>query len=867
MQSTSFRLISTVITLLLLLALVGVIGLAVRTTPAMTLGQILGATPATSTARSRPATTSPGGRGIRTPTRVQEIALGPVAQVAGGGFSFRPLPDYTVTFSDDSATLTPGSTPAPGQDAFFSLSGGPVTRFVTTSLPSLDLTAILEQYAATYAQAHPVQVGTPQALEVDGAPALAVDLVADEPDQGVVGRITLAQPEPDWLFVMVGMGHAGRWQAELRQQYDILLASVQFLPLQATPTPTLGIVLAPTPTLPATATPQPPPTGPAPPLVPATPDIRWQIWSDGNVVNDLALAGNTLWAATEGGVVAWNRASASPVKFTTRDGLAVNYATTVVNCPLPNLGVVFGNDHGLQLFDLQQGRWKTLDSNTSAMRSDQVVGLHCDPENGILWVVYADQGIDVFDAAANAWSAIPLPAQAQEAGALRTAVAVNGAQRYWLLAERGVISVDGQTATLYNGENSPLDTDQVTAMAVDGSGSIWVTTASTLYRFDGESWISFGPEQLVVSGAPAGRLTDLAIAADGTMWLAWDQAEVCRFDPGTGRCLAFYRGESGMANPPLTDLEAGAGGQVYYATAGDGVSWFDGERWHHWVSQAEPILGNQVRAMTQQADGTIWIATDLGVQSLSPDGSQTLQTFTRRDGTLPFDNVQVVQAADGGIWIGGQGVASFYDGIAWADYGVNDGLLDGQVRAIAVDASQRVWFGTSAGLSILTGEAFFNLTREDNLPSDQITALAAVGPVVWIGSQGGGLYRFQDNQLQVFNTANVQLPSDNITALALHQDGSLLIGTDRGLVRFHEGRFNPIPDVSDTTVTALASTPRGEIWVGTADRGAFYFDGATWAPFPRDGRLPAPQVSAILVDQNGVVWIGSHRGGLLRYTP
>ncbi|GIV78494.1 MAG: hypothetical protein KatS3mg050_2888 [Litorilinea sp.] len=867
MQSTSFRLISTIITLLLLLALLGVIGLAVRTTPAMTLGQVLGATPVTSTPRSRPTATSPDARATRTPPLAQEIALGPVAQVADGGFSFRPLPDYTLTFSDDSATLTAGSTSAPGQDALFSLRGGPVTRFITTSLPSPELPTILEAYAASYAQAHPVRVGAPQELAVDGVPALAADLVADEPDQGVVGRITLAQPEPGWLFVMVGTGPADRWQAELRQQYDALLASVRFLPLQATPTPTLGIVLAPTPTLPATATPQPSPTGTAAPLAPATPDTHWQIWSDGNVINDLALAGNTLWAATEGGFVAWNRASARAVKFTTRDGLAVNYATTVVNCPLPNLGVVFGHDHGLQLFDLQQGRWKTLDSNTSAMRSDRVVGLYCDLEGGLLWVVYADQGIDVFDAAANTWSAVPLPAQAQEAGALRDVVTVDEGQRYWLLAERGVIAVDGQTATLYNGQNSPLDTDQVTAMAVDGSGSVWLTTASTLYRFDGESWSSFGPEQLVVSGAPAGRLTDLAIAADGTMWLAWDQAEVCRFDPGTGRCLAFYRGESGMAAPPLTALEAGAGGQVYYATAGDGVSWFDGEGWHHWVSQAEPLLGNQVRAMTQQTDGTIWIATDLGVQSLNPDGSQTLQTFTRRDGTLPFDNIQVVHAADGGIWIGGQGRVSFYDGIAWADYGVNDGLLDGQVRAIAVDASQRVWFGTSAGLSILTGEAFFNLTRADNLPSDQITALATAGQVVWIGSQGGGLYRFQDNQLQVFNTANVQLPSDNITALALHQDGSLLIGTDRGLARFHEGRFSPIPDVSDTTVTALASTPRGEIWVGTADRGAFYFDGATWSPFPRDGRLPAPQVSALLVDQNGVVWIGSRRGGLLRYTP
>ena len=46
---------------------------------------------------------------------------------------------------------------------------------------------------------------------------------------------------------------------------------------------------------------------------------------------------------------------------------------------------------------------------------------------------------------------------------------------------------------------------------------------------------------------------------------------------------------------------------------------------------------------------------------------------------------------------------------------------------------------------------------------------------MWIGSAGGGLYRFERNQLQVLNSDNVNLPSDTVTALVLADDGSLLV--------------------------------------------------------------------------------------------
>ena len=62
------------------------------------------------------------------------------------------------------------------------------------------------------------------------------------------------------------------------------------------------------------------------------PEEGWQVYSNANYVNDLALegggalGGGYTWAATTGGVVCFS--ADQQVKFTTADGLADNYVRT-----------------------------------------------------------------------------------------------------------------------------------------------------------------------------------------------------------------------------------------------------------------------------------------------------------------------------------------------------------------------------------------------------------------------------------------------------------------------------------------------------------------------------------------------------------
>src|ERR1019366_1081461 len=69
-----------------------------------------------------------------------------------------------------------------------------------------------------------------------------------------------------------------------------------------------------------------------------------------------------------------------------------------------------------------------------------------------------------------------------------------------------------------------------------------------------------------------------------------------------------------------------------------------------------------------------------------------------------------------------------------------------------------------------------------------------------------------------------------------------------------------------STVTAIAQTPDGYLWVGTY-AGLARFDGVLFVTFDpaNTPELSQPQVQGLFLDANGTLWINTFRGGLTSY--
>lgn len=882
MQSSSFRLVSAVVTLLLLAGVIGVIVLVLRTAPTAPLTarpRVLSPTATTLVEHGTASSTL-----FVTPTapivQTQLDALAAIA-VPAGGFTFTPLPDYALERTASAATLTSKA------GAIFLLRGGAPEQLSSAQTTELD--AMFEQFVAFYASRDNFQSRNKQLVQVAGVAGLAVDLVSAATTGGFAGRIVMVQPQPSQLFLLVGVSPAAEWAGAAGEAFQQLVNSIQFTPLASAllVTPTApSFTRAPSVKATASATPsgatiaailRPSPT-PLPTLKAArivtTPvtaltirqqgNPNWRVYSNGNFVNDLVVVNTMIWAATDGGVGVWNRSNNDYSKFTTLDGLAVNRTTTVVDCPLPGFGLVFGSDQGLQIFDAPRNRWKTLNSTNSEMHFDDVSALYCSPDHGFLVVGYARHGLDLYDVK-QGWTLLD-----QRRGLLDNAVkalmVIGDREAIWVASASGIAVLSKSDVMVYDKSNTPLESAPVRVITGTAQGPTWLAAGNKVYRIDGKTWTIYSTTYVLASAFPAGDITTLTLVGDGTLWIGSDQGDLCLFDPAVVTCKTFFSANALKLSSAITKIALDSTGKLYVATAGDGVLLYDDKGWQPYRAPDELIASNHVRAFAQDTLGFLWLASETGLYQVEPAADRIVQRFTSANTTFPVEAITTLYAApDGGLWVGGKG-AAFFDGVQWQSYTKADGLAADQVQAIASDAQQRIWIGTSAGLSIWNGQAFFTLTRADRLPSNNILALLADGATMWIGSDAG-LLHFEDNRFQVYTTATTELAGNRITTLAKAADGAILVGTDQGLSRWADQTMRVIPETEAYPVSALGLSKPNRIWLGTHGKGLLYFDGSLWTTLPDLIIPPAQQIGAIAVDKQNSIWIAGVEGGTIRYVP
>jgi ligand-binding sensor domain-containing protein len=101
--------------------------------------------------------------------------------------------------------------------------------------------------------------------------------------------------------------------------------------------------------------------------------------------------------------------------------------------------------------------------------------------------------------------------------------------------------------------------------------------------------------------------------------------------------------------------------------------------------------------------------------------------------------VSIIVDRAGTVWTGtwGGGLARF-DGKAWKNYTVKDGLPGNHVFMLHQDAQGQIWVGTNNGLARMTGDKFVNLSTQDGLFSNYVFSMASsTDGHRWVGSFGG----------------------------------------------------------------------------------------------------------------------------------
>lgn len=92
-------------------------------------------------------------------------------------------------------------------------------------------------------------------------------------------------------------------------------------------------------------------------------------------------------------------------------------------------------------------------------------------------------------------------------------------------------------------------------------------------------------------------------------------------------------------------------------------------------------------------------------------------------------------------------------------------------------------------------------TKNSELPSNNITALAVdLDNRVWVGTALEGLVTIKGSNWEFINKSNSNLPSDSIRVINVDKQNTIWIGTSEGLVEYKSGAINRIFDKSNTPI-------------------------------------------------------------------
>jgi ligand-binding sensor domain-containing protein len=357
--------------------------------------------------------------------------------------------------------------------------------------------------------------------------------------------------------------------------------------------------------------------------------------------------------------------------------------------------------------------------------------------------------------------------------------------------------------------NDGLAGRPVTMLGEGPDGQIWVGTRDGALALvdpaDGRGrWIenTRSTEDDALAG-PGGSASFAQASAD-EVWIGRDRALDLR-DAATGELRQRLRRQPhkpwGLGGHNVVALLRDAAGQLWVGSYGGGL------QRHHptaglWVRRGEgpdgsPFAEGDVRSLHAMANGEIWAGT--------PEGAVLVfdRTLALRERILPQPTRRslrfagglvgaITQSADGTVWVGSDsGIHAFGpDRRLLARHGMG-GV---RTRRLLAAADGSVWAATQDGVHRLTpvaasrGARFVRVLRDDGQPlAGNVNALVqAADGTVFVGGNTG-LYRAAPGSpgLQpVPAEAGAGLGSQVVLGLLLDRQGQLWVDTNAGLHRW-----------------------------------------------------------------------------------
>ncbi len=290
----------------------------------------------------------------------------------------------------------------------------------------------------------------------------------------------------------------------------------------------------------------------------------------------------------------------------------------------------------------------------------------------------------------------------------------------------------------------------------------------------------------------------------------------------------------------------------------------------------EPSFGFQrlgesydpVFALTTDSGGYVWAGTTHGLTRYDSHSSVTYMHDEDDPSSLCHNTVNVLLPVD----VRGEAML----------VGTNRGLAlyrpdtdrfeqiapcrDNHVRALLVH-NDSLWVGSSSGLVLLTGfrDGFGGCSARRMVEGRHIACCCEADGELWFGSYNKIYKRCADGTVAELHIPILERWHNNLVCdIIAAGDGSMLLATECGLLRFDPGSGDAEVLLADVPVRCFMRSSGGVLWVGT-DNGVYLFgrDGLQGHICHESGNVTTISdnvISHIHEDGRGNVWVATDHG-------
>lgn len=316
-----------------------------------------------------------------------------------------------------------------------------------------------------------------------------------------------------------------------------------------------------------------------------------------------------------------------------------------------------------------------------------------------------------------------------------------------------------------------------------------------------------------------------SILADGKLVWIGTSGGVIRYDVTADKYKSFDNRVPGILSNGVFHVNK-LGKRIVVGTYGGGLSVYDpdADKWKN-INIPDGLADQFVYDLVQARNGDVWIATWSGVNRVrggALDDPSKWETFTveNTNGGLPNPWVYGLdEGKDGAMWFATEyGLARYKDG-KWQHWQHAEGLgADFAEVKDAIEFTSDPGQASSHHAQQKAEQGLQDVNVAYN-PNYIISMVVDNDGVVWCGTWGAGLARFDGSKWRNFTTKD-GLPANHI--FMLHKDGKghIWAGTSRGLARLNDdGQTFSVMTTADglfaDNVFSMTDAADGSVWVGS----------------------------------------------------